>query len=98
MNNIPIEPIKGKCQKIIMIDVCAVSSKVVTSGKIKIGYRAGMAMMKQMNMERIKQADYYIGLEKLEKYNLFDFKEYKDMIKIGYDGMKEFLNAHPELR
>jgi len=37
-------------------------------------------------------------LEKLEKYNLFDFKEYKDMIKIGYDGMKEFLNAHPELR
>jgi hypothetical protein len=43
-----------------------------------------MAMMKQMNMERIAQADYYIGLEKLEKYNLFDFKEYKDIIKIGY--------------
>ena len=81
-----------------MIDVCAVSSKTVTSGKIKIGYRAGMAMMKQMNMERIAQADYYIGLEKLEKYNLFDFKEYKDIIKIGYEEMKEFLNAHQELR
>ena len=98
MNNIPIEPIKDKCQKIIMIDVCAVSSKAVTSGKIKIGYRAGMAMMKQMNIERIVQADYYIGLEKLEKYNLFDFDEYKDIIKIGYEEMKKFLNVHQELR
>jgi len=57
-----------------------------------------LAMAKQMNAERISQADYYVGLEKLENYNPFDFKKYKDIIKIGYDGMKEFLNAHLELK
>jgi NTE family protein len=97
MNNIPIEPIKGKCKKIIMIDVTAVSNQAETSGKIKIGYRAGKAMMKQMNAERIAQADYYIGLEKLEQYNLFDFNQYKEIIQIGYDGMKQYLKEHPDL-
>jgi NTE family protein len=95
MNNLPIEPIKGKCRKIIMIDVTAVSKKMLTSGRIKIGYRAGLAMMKQMNADRIAQADYYVGLETLEKYNLFDFKEYKTIIQIGYEGMKQYLEEHP---
>jgi len=98
MNNLPIEPIKDKCQKKIMIDVLTTSNRVVDRGKKKIAYRAGLAMMKQANTERITQADYYIGLEKLEKINPLDFKKYKDIVKIGYDGMKEFLNTHPQLK
>ena len=98
MNNLPIEPIKEKCQKIIMIDVTAASKQTVTSGKIKIVYRASIAMMKQMNMDRIALADYYVPFDKLDKYNIFDFKEYKTIIQIGYDGMKEFLKTHPELK
>ena len=95
MDNLPIEPLLGKCQKIIIIDVCAVSKKEVTRGKVKIGYRAGMAMMKQMNAEQIAQADYYVGLEDLEQYSMFEFKKYKDIIQIGYEGVKEYLNEHP---
>jgi len=98
MNNLPIEPIKDKCQKIIMIDVLTTSNSVVDRGKKKIAYRAGLAMMKQMNAERIAQADYYIGLEKLEKINPLDFKKYKDIVKIGYEGVKEFLNTHHQLK
>ena len=97
MNILPIEPIRNKCKKVIMIDVNAVSQRVVTSGKVKIGYRAGMAMLKQMSIERIAQADYYVGLEKLEQYNLFDFKKYKEIIQIGYDEMKKYLKENPEL-
>ena len=97
MNNLPIEPIQGRCKKIIMVDVTAVRKEILTSGKIKIVSRAASAMMKQMNIHRIHQADYYVGLEALEQYNLFDFKEYKTIIQIGYDGMKEYLKNHPEL-
>ena len=91
MNNLPIEPIKCKCQKIIMIDVCAATKKASVSGKVKIGYRAGLAMMKQMNAERIAQADYYVGLENLEQFQPFDFKNYKKIIQVGYEGMKKYL-------
>ena len=97
MNNLPIEPLQGKCKKIIMIDVLAVSKDVVTAGKMKIGYRAGLAMMKQANADRIAQADHYIGLERLEQYNMFDFKKYKAIIQIGYEGVKRYLEEHPEL-
>jgi len=97
MNNLPIEPIKGKCQQIIMIDACAASNMTDISGKFKIGNRAGLAMTKQMNIERIAQADYYLGLEALEQYNMFDFKKYKTIIQIGYKGMKQYLTAHPEM-
>jgi NTE family protein len=96
VNNLPIEPIKGKSQVIIMIDVMTASEKAVSRGKTKIGYRSVLAMMKQMNRERIAQADYYISFQELEKYSPFDFKKYKEIIKIGYEGMKEFLNAHPK--
>ena len=91
MNNLPIEPIKDKCKKIIAIDVLATSKKTEVYGKVKIGYRAGMGMMKQMNAQRMAQADYYIGLEELENYNVFDFKEYKAIIQIGYEKTKQYL-------
>jgi len=97
MDNLPIEPIKGKCKKIIAIDVCAASKKTGTRGKVKIGYRAGLAMMKQINAGQIAQADYYIGLDKLEQYSPFDFKKYKAIIQIGYEGMKQYLKEHPEM-
>ena len=96
-NNIPIEPIIGKCEKIIIVDVLAAGYKNDISGRVKIAYRGYLAMMKQANIDRINQADYYVGLEKLEKYNIFDFAKYKEIIKIGYDGMKEFLRQHSEL-
>ena len=98
MNNLPIEPIRGKCQKIIIVDVTAAGQKTEFSGKIRTGYRAGLAMLKQMNAERMAQADYYVGLEKLEQYHMFSFKEYKAIIQIGYDGMKLYLKEHPEMQ
>ena len=98
MNNLPIEPIKDKCKKVIMIDVNAVYPRTVKTGKIKMVNRAVAAMFKQMNADRIAQADYYIGFEELAPYHMFDFKEYKEIIRIGYEGTKKFLEEHPELR
>jgi NTE family protein len=97
MNNLPIEPIRDMCKKIIMIDVNAPYPKTVDSGKIKIAFRASVGMFKQINADRIAQADYYIGFEELAPYHLFDFKEYKEIIRIGYEGTKKYLQEHPEL-
>jgi NTE family protein len=91
MNNLPIEPIRDMCKKVIMIDVNAPYPKTVDSGKIKIAFRASVGMFKQINADRIAQADYYIGFEELAPYHIFDFKEYKEIIRIGYEGMKKYL-------
>ena len=99
MNNLPIEPLKGRCQKIIMIDVMAGGRDELTSLKLeKIAYRAVMAMMKQMNIDRIAQADYYVRFEKLEKYNMFDFEKYNEIVNIGQKGMELYIKEHPELK
>lgn len=98
MNNLPIEPIRDKCKKVIMIDVVAPNCNSNTSGKVNIGYRAGLAMMKQSNIDRINLADFYIPLEKLEQFNVLSFEKYKEIIQIGYECMKKYLEEHPELK
>jgi len=97
MNNLPIEPIKDKCEKIIMIDVAAVYPQTINSGKMKMINRAIAAMFQQMNADRIAQADHYIGFEELSSYHMFDFKEYKEIIRIGYEGTKKYLQENPGL-
>jgi len=98
MNNLPIEPIKDKCNTIIMIDVNAIYPQTINSGKIKMANRALVGMFQQMNATRIAQADHYIGFQELAPYHIFDFKEYKEIIRIGYEGTKKYLEEHPELQ
>jgi len=98
MNNLPIEPIKDKCKKIIIIDVNAIYPQTLSTGKMKIVNRAVAGMFTQMNADRITQADYYIGFEELAPYHLFDFKEYREIIRIGYEGTKKYLEKYPELK
>jgi len=94
MNNLPIEPIQDSCSKVFMVDAMAVYPKIVNAGKSKIAYRAIAAMIKQMNTERIAKADYYIGFQELTNYHAFDFKSYKEIILIGYEGTKKYLQEH----
>jgi len=98
MNNLPIEPIRDRCKNVIIIDVTAVYPKTINSGKMKMVNRAIAAMFQQMNADRISQADHYIGFEELAPYHMFDFKDYKEIIRIGYEGTKKYLEEHPELR
>ena len=98
MNNLPIEPIKDRCKKVIMIDVHAAYPQRVDLGKMKIVHRSIVGIFKQMNADRIAQADHYVGFPALAPYHIFDFQEYKDIIRIGYEGMKSYLAEHPELK
>ena len=98
MNNLPIEPIRDRCNKVIMIDVHAAYPQTIISGKIKIVNRSVVGIFKQMNADRIAQADHYVGFPELAPYHIFDFQEYKEIIRIGYEGMKNYLEEHPELR
>jgi NTE family protein len=96
-NNLPIEPLLGRCSTIIMIDVNYPNMECKEFSKKDIVLRTTAAAMKQVNTARIKQANYYVNFQELEDYAVFDFKLYKTIIDIGYKGMKEYLQNNPEL-
>ena len=96
-DNLPIEPLLGRCSTIIMLDVIYPKIEYTEFSKKDILMRTTVAAMKQVNAPRIQKANYYINFRELENYKVFDFKLYKTIIDIGYRGMKEYLQNNPEL-
>jgi len=96
-DNLPIEPLLGKCATIIMIDVHYPCMECTEFSKKDILKRTTAAALKQANIPRIKNATYYVNFRELQDYSVFDFKLYKTIIDIGYRGMKEYLQNNPEL-
>jgi len=97
LNNLPIEPLLDSCDRIIMIDVSNPHIQTLKKGKMGVFRRTMDAMMHQANLDRISKADYYVIFKALDGYGVLDFKRYKDIIRIGYEGMKAYIAAHPEL-
>jgi len=96
-NNLPIEPLLGKCTTIIMIDVHYPDMENTKFSKKDLLIRTGSASIKSTNAPRVKQANYYVNFRELQNYGVFDFKFYKTIINIGYRGMKEYLHNNPGL-
>ena len=97
LNNLPIEPLLDSCNKIIMIDLCNPHIQTLKKGKMGLFRRIIDAMMYEGNLDRISKADHYIIFKSLDGYGVLDFKHYKDIIRIGYEGMKNYIAAHPEI-
>jgi len=96
-DNLPIEPLLGRCSTIIMIDVHYPKMECTEFSKKEMLARTTAAAIKQVNRPRIKQANFYVNFPEMENYKVFDFKFYKTIIDIGYRGMKEYLQNNPEL-
>jgi NTE family protein len=96
-DNLPIEPLLGRCSVIIMLNVNYPEMENKEFSKKDMLKRTTAAAMKQMNASRVQKADYYVTFPELAEYKVFDFKLYKVLIDIGYRGMKEYLQKNPDL-
>lgn len=84
MNNLPTEPLVNECNTIIAIDVQAPVNMEMELTKKNFAIRCYNIMQKEMQRERSKAATHYITIPELELYNPADFKQYKEIIELGY--------------
>ena len=84
ISNLPIEPLMGKCRKIIGINVNELE-KIPEPGNLKenlmrtilIGIRANMS-------QNIRKCDLYIEPKGMHKYSLTASSSFKEMFELGY--------------
>lgn len=95
MNNLPVEPLRGECRRVIGIDVQDIGEVPNVTDKTHMLKRYYGAMMKQIQRPRVALCDHYVSFPELEKFAVSDFRKYKEIYQIGYDVTSRYLDAHP---
>ncbi|MBE9487546.1 MAG: patatin-like phospholipase family protein [Bacteroidetes bacterium] len=92
MNNLPVEPLLEKCDRVIGIDVQNIGTTKKVIDKKTLGQRYYGAMMKEMQKHRVSLCDDYIWFPRLEDYTFYDFRHYQKIMDIGYEGTVKYLD------
>jgi len=97
MNNLPVQPLLGKCQTIIGVHVNPVVSKSGMLGPrsyfdriIHMGLRANM-------LTNIEKCDLFIEPPELSSYHLLKVSSAKEIFEKGYQYTFKLLANHPDL-
>ncbi len=85
MNNMPIEPLIGKCDKIIGVNVNPIGYKKEFRNLLSIGERAFHLGIMANYISKTNRFDVFIQPDKLKDYGLFDLNQGKDIYNIGYE-------------
>lgn len=87
MENLPIPPLKGICDKIIAVNVSPIVEIDQLDNIIKIGTR--VVQLRVDDKIYGKEADLLIVPEGIANYDTLDHKKAKEMYELGYDFVKK---------
>jgi NTE family protein len=94
VDNLPIEPIRGRCEQIIGVHVNPIGYVDQLEGMSKIAERAFHLAVGGNLDRKIPQFDIFIEPMALRNYGLMDVKKGKEMFGIGYRETKKILAQH----
>jgi NTE family protein len=87
-NNLPIEPLKKKCQKIIGVSISPVQEISELSGLIDIATRTFQLTVNARHNMIKKNCDLFIEPPQLSEYDLLDTSNVDEIFEIGYQYTK----------
>lgn len=97
MNNLPVQPLVGRCERIIGLHVNPLHSSKTLQGTrnyfdhvIHLGLRANM-------LPHIGMCDMFIEPPDLGNYHLLKISSAKEIFQNGYEFTSKFLKNHPDL-
>ncbi len=91
LNNFPVEPLLGKCRKIIGINVNPVGKENNIKGLKTIAIRSFHLTMRNHAELRKDKCDIYIEPEKIENFGILDLSSAEELFEIGYKKTKKVL-------
>jgi len=88
-NNIPVEPLKNNCKKIIAVDISPLNKVTKLENLTDIAARA-FQLMVNSNYEQIKKdSDIFISPKEIGNYMMLDNSNADKIFQIGYDAAKK---------
>lgn len=91
LDNLPVKPIKGKCGKIIGVNVNYTGPEEEIESIMKIAERSFHLSTGARLLEVAKECDLFIEPEELKKFGLLDVGKGRQMFEIGYKKTKKVL-------
>jgi NTE family protein len=94
LDNIPIEPLKGDCDRIIVSNISPIKPKQKINNLVEIATRSFyMSVNANMKMVR-KYATYYIEPEGIDSYDILSRTHADELFELGYNTTMKMLNMH----
>jgi NTE family protein len=90
-NNFPLEPLEGKCKKLIGVHANPIGNYDPTRGILHMAINTVHISIASVVEEKRKKLDYFIEPEKLTNYTYYDIKRGREMFDIGYEKAMEVL-------
>lgn len=91
MNNLPVEPLHGKCTQIIACHVNPTQEVQRLGSIFKIAERCFQLAIKEQTEKKIQLCTVFIEPKKLSDIKIFDFKKAPEIFDIGYKSAMEAL-------
>lgn len=91
MNNLPLDPLKGKCKKLIAVHVNPLGAKTEFNNLIDIAERTFHLSVTGHLYEIQRQCDLFIEPSGLEKYNILNVYKSEEIYNLGYDYAHQLL-------
>lgn len=88
-DNLPIKPLKGKCEKIIAVSISPVQQIKELTSLAQVAARMFQLSVNPNTEELKNQCDYFIEPKELADYDILDSKHAKEIFNIGYDYVKK---------
>lgn len=87
INNLPVEPLKSKCQRLIGVNVNTIDYIGQVNGIKNVGMRCLDISLHEHVQTRLKQCDIVIE-PRVSQFALFDLNKSAEIYKAGYDAAK----------
>ena len=85
MDNLPIDPLMGKCKKIIAVHTNPIGEKKKIQNPVQVIERTfHLAIASEIDAKK-NEADIFIEPDKLKEFGLFDLKKTREIFTIGYE-------------
>ena len=97
-DNLPLQPIKDKCKKIIGVYVNPIGTIDKPEGILHTAFRTFHLSISAKTMHKINEFSLYIEPEDLSKFSLIDVEKGQEMFEIGYKATNEILSKKENLR
>ncbi|MFO8087986.1 MAG: patatin-like phospholipase family protein [Bacteroidales bacterium] len=95
INNLPVEPIKGKVDVILGVNVTSPSEEEDLGSLFKIAERSFHLGISANVRFRSELCDYFIEIPELMNYSLLKSSQGEEIFDIGYMKAKKYFKDHP---
>ncbi|MFW6295481.1 MAG: patatin-like phospholipase family protein [Halanaerobium sp.] len=89
LDNLPVEPLKDKCDIIIAVNIMPIEETRDLNNLIEIAVRTFQLSINRNQEEIKKTVDLFIQPEGLEEYNILDTKHVDTLFELGYEHTKK---------